>query len=66
MKFGHIGYIIDQLEETKASPLRLGYTLSKVCFLRKKGETILRDFLKNGVTPFHCQNHFRHLLSMAG
>lgn len=110
MKLDHIGYITDQLEETKKSFLQLGYVSesvvdfeahkSKVCFLRKEGETTveivepyennksLRKLLKNGVTPYHlcyeveninesistltgggiflCQNHFRHLLSMAG
>ena len=75
MKLDHIGYITDQLEETKKSFLQLGYVSesvvdfeahkSKVCFLRKEGETTveivepyennksLRKLLKNGVTPYH-------------
>ena len=75
MKLDHIGYITDQIEETKKSFLQLGYVSepvvdfevhkSKVCFLRKRGETTvelvepyeenksLRKLLKNGVTPYH-------------
>lgn len=75
MKLDHIGYITDQIEETKESFLRLGYISepvvdfvahkSRVCFLRKEGETTvelvepyednksLRKLLKNGVTPYH-------------
>lgn len=75
MKLDHIGYITDKIEETKESFLCLGYVSesvvdfeahkTKVCFLRKEGETTvelvepyetnksLRKLLKNGVTPYH-------------
>ena len=49
MKLDHIGYIMDQIEDTKDGFLYLGYSSEpivdfeahkcKVCFLRKEGET---------------------------
>lgn len=75
MKLDHVGYITDQIEESKNAFCDLGYVAenvvdfpahkSKVCFLRKEGETTvelvepyeenksLRKLLKNGVTPYH-------------
>lgn len=51
MRLDHIGYITDQLEETKTSFLSLGYTAEetvdfeahkcRICFLRKDGETAI-------------------------
>jgi methylmalonyl-CoA/ethylmalonyl-CoA epimerase len=75
MKLDHIGYLTDQMDDSREAFVRLGYVSeavvdfpahkSKVCFLRKEGETTvelvepyeenksLRKLLKNGVTPYH-------------
>lgn len=67
MKLDHIGYITDQIEDTKNAFLRLGYTSEtiidfeahkcKVCFLRKEGETTVEL-----VEPYEANKSLQKLL----
>ena len=67
MKLDHIGYITDQIDETKNSFVRLGYVPDsivdfeahkcKICFLRKEGETTVEL-----VEPYEDNKSLRKLL----
>lgn len=67
MKLDHIGYITDQIDETKDSFVRLGYVSDsivdfeahkcKICFLRKEGETTVEL-----VEPYEDNKSLRKLL----
>ena len=67
MKLDHIGYITDQIEDTRNGFLRLGYTPDsivdfeahkcKVCFLRKEKETTVEL-----VEPYEDNKSLRKLL----
>lgn len=67
MKLNHIGYITDQIEETKNGFLQLGYVSEpivdfeahkcKICFLRKEGETSIEL-----VEPYEDNKNLRRLL----
>lgn len=67
MKLDHIGYITDQIDETKEGFVRLGYAPEsvvdfeahkcKICFLRKEGETTVEL-----VEPYEDNKSLRKLL----
>ncbi len=67
MKLDHIGYITDQMDDTKEGFVRLGYVPEsvvdfaahkcKICFLHKEGETTVEL-----VEPYEDNKSLRKLL----